>query len=390
MKRLACVAIFYAVVAFAGVRPADAQARVPAVAAAQQEAVPAATAPPTAAASPEAIPVAEPIRVGVYVSPPFVMKEDGRYTGMAMDLWNSLAVQMGVRSEYVELDSPAHLVDAAASGKVDIGITNLTVTRERARQVVFSYPWFDGGMRIMVGDAGHSGFGSLVAGLRESGHLRAYAWIALVILIATIGMTVFDRRFDEEFPRSWRKGISESFYSVMSIATSGKTPSRKNLFGWVGRIWQGLWLVCGVAVLAYVTSSVTSVMTTLALTNRINSVADLPGHTIGVRAGSITEDYATEMGLATREYANIDEAVDGLLAGEVAALIGDAPVLEYYAYTNPDKQVTVTGAIFKPDKNAFAMPLGSPLRRPVNLELIHAHQSGQIEDYRTRYFGKRE
>src|SRR5699024_11761295 len=101
--------------------------------------------------------------------------------------------------------------------------------------------------------------GSLFKGLSESGHLKAYAWLFFIIIVATVLMTLFDRRFDKDFPTRWREGIAESFYSVMSVATSGRPPSRKNLFGWVGRIWQALWLVCGVAVLAYVTSSVTSV-----------------------------------------------------------------------------------------------------------------------------------
>jgi polar amino acid transport system substrate-binding protein len=372
MQRIACFALFAALLVVAGAQPVNAQDDVPAAASADAAALP------------------RTLRVGVYASPPFVMKKGDQYTGMAIDLWTSLAARLGVRSEYVELDSPGHLVDAAANGDVDIGVTNLTVTRNRARRVDFSYPWFDGGIRIMVSDKGGSGFRGLLTGLRESGHLRAYAWIALIIVVATVLMTVFDRRFDKDFPRTWRDGIAESFYSVMSIATSGKTPSRKNLFGWIGRIWQGLWLVCGIAVLAYVTSSVTSVMTTLALTGRINSVADLPGHTIGVRTGSTTEEYAREAGLTARAYRNLDEAVEGLLGGEVDALIDDAPVLEYFAYSNPDKHVTVTGAIFEPDKNAFAFPLRSPLRRPVSVELIALHRSGLIEDLRTKYFGVRE
>jgi polar amino acid transport system substrate-binding protein len=48
-------------------------------------------------------------------------------------------------------------------------------------------------------------------------------------------MTIFDRHFDESFPKRWREGLAESFHHVVSIATSGKT-SRKNLFGWLGRI----------------------------------------------------------------------------------------------------------------------------------------------------------
>ena len=140
------------------------------------------------------------------------------------------------------------------------------------------------------------------------------------------------------------------------VATSGKPVSRKNLFAWVGRIWQGLWLVCGIAVLAYVTSSVTSVMTTLSLTNQINSLADLPGRPVGVEAGSVSEEYARERGLDTRAFSHTHEAVEALLAGDVAAIVGDAPVLEYHAHTNPQQPVAVVGPIVAPDKCGFALP----------------------------------
>lgn len=370
--RIACFVFFAAMLMVAGMRPGSTQDA--AAAAAPRDDV---MAPRT-------------LKVGVYVSPPFVMKKGDRYTGMAIDLWKDLSDRLGVRSEYVELDSPNSLVEAAANGDIDIGVTNLTVTRKRARRVSFSYPWFDGGARIMVRKTTGSSFHSVLAGLRESGHLRAYAWIALIIVVATALLTLFDRRFDKDFPRKWREGVAESFYTVMSVATSGKSPSRKNLFGWVGKIWQGIWLVCGIAVLAYVTSSVTSVMTTMALSNQINSVADLPGHAVGVRTGSIMEEYAKQTGLDAHPYHNIDEAVDGLIGGEVDALIGDAPVLEYYTYTHQDQDVMVTGVIFEPDKNAFAMPLGSKLRRPISLELISMHRSGLTEELRTKYFGERQ
>src|SRR5690606_21881708 len=144
---------------------------------------------------------------------------------------------------------------------------------------------FDAGQRVMVRQDGGGGNGDLLRGLSESGHLRAYAWIALVIVLATILITLFDRKFDRDFPKRWRDGVADSFYTAMSVLTSGKSPSRKNLFGWMGRIWQGLWLVSVIAVLAYVTSSVTSVMTTLSLTNQINSVADLPGRIVGRSEG---------------------------------------------------------------------------------------------------------
>jgi len=239
----------------------------------------------------------------------------------------------------------------------------------------------------MVNDEQGSDLDALVSGLQRSGHLTVYAWIASVILFATIMLTLFDRRFDKSFPRRWRDGIAESFYTVMSVATSGKPPSRKNLFGWIGRIWQGLWLVCGIAILAYVTSSVTSVMTMLAITSQINSVDDLSGQTAGVFSGSVSEDYARSVGIRHRGYAGIDEAVTALLDGRVSTIIGDEPVLEYYANTHTDRPVSVVGAIFEPDKYGFALPQDSDLTRSLTVEVIGAHESGEIESIRIRYFG---
>ncbi|SMH44090.1 amino acid ABC transporter substrate-binding protein, PAAT family [Mesorhizobium australicum] len=339
------------------------------------------------APSPSSSPAAT-LKVGVYEHPPFVMARDGGYTGMAVDLWNKLATTLDFKVEYIPYGTLRDLVEAVSRNEVDAAVTNLTITRDRAERIDFTHPWFDAGLRVMTRDAQGAGFWGLVDGLQQSGHLRAYGWIALVIVAATIMLTLFDRRFDQDFPRRWRDGIAESFYTVMSIATSGKPPARQNLFGWVGRLWQGLWLVCGIAVLAYVTSSVTSVMTTLSLTGQINSVADLPGRPIGVFTGSVSEEYARSNGLNLRSFPNIDEAAEALADQRIDAIIGDAPVLEYYATSHPDQAVSVVGAIFEPDKYGFALPLHHPLTRQLSVEIIGAHERGQIAEIRQRYFGE--
>ncbi|MFC5386805.1 transporter substrate-binding domain-containing protein [Aquamicrobium segne] len=306
---------------------------------------------------------------------------------MAIDLWELVAGQLGIASRYIEYENVGELVSAAASGEIDTAVTNMTATRERAERIDLTHPWFDAGQRLMVRKDGGAGTGSLLRGLSASGHLRAYAWIAFVIVLATVLVTLFDRKFDRDFPKRWRDGVAESFYTVMSVVTSGKSPARKNLFGWMGRIWQGLWLVCGIAVLAYVTSSVTSVMTALSLTNQINSVADLSGRIVGVQPGSVSEDYARQAGLNTRPFHHIDEAADALVNGRVDAVLGDAPVLEYYTHKNSGRGLTVVGPIFMPDKYAFGLPHDSELTRPLSVEIIGLHESGRLAEIRAGYFG---
>lgn len=329
----------------------------------------------------------EVLRAGVYVSHPFVIRETNGYAGMSIDLWEGLAAGLGRKVEYTEYETFRDLVDATADGNIDIAVTNLTITEERARRIDFTHPWFDAGLRVMVNEDQTASFSDVLGGLQASGHLKAYAWIAAIILLATLILTVFDRRFDKNFPTRWREGLSESFFTVMSVATSGKPPSRKNLFGWVGRIWQGLWLVCGVAVLAYVTSSVTSVMTTLSLTTQISSVADLTDRPVGVFTGSVAEQYARRSGLDSRSFPHIEEAISALQDGRITAIIGDAPVLEYFAHTNPGARVRAVGPIFEPDKYGFGLPPHSPLTRPLTIGLIGAHQRGDIAEIRVKYFG---
>ncbi|MET2826464.1 transporter substrate-binding domain-containing protein [Mesorhizobium shangrilense] len=329
----------------------------------------------------------QPVKVGLYISPPFVMRDKDQFTGMAVELWTALADTQKLQSQYQSFPTVNALIDAAANGEIDVAVTNLTITQGRAQRIDFTYPWFDAGLRIMIDKHQGAGFLEVVSGLRESGFLRAYAWIALVVAAATVLLTLFDRRFDTNFPTRWRDGVAESFFSVMSIA-AGRPAGRRNVFGWIGRIWQGLWLVCGIAVLAFVTSSVTSVMTTLSLTNQINSLNDLPGKAVGVFAGSVAEEFARGTGLDFHSYPNIDEAAAALLAGDIAAIIGDAPVLEYYSHNHPEQRVDVIGGIFEPDKYGFGLPLGSPLTRRLTVELIGAHERGLLEQLHTKYFGK--
>jgi len=327
------------------------------------------------------------ILVGLHESPPFVIVEGDEISGMAVDLWEYIAAEIGVEYDYKSFDTVAQLIDAVSAKQVDLAVTNLTITEKRASRFDFTQPWFDAGLRIMVNDTPHVGFSGLIEGLRDAGYLKAYGWLALIIVLSTFGMTLFDRKFDKDFPRRWTEGVSESFYSVMSVVTSGKAPKRKNLFGWVGRIWQGLWLVCGIAVMAYVTSSVTSVMTSLSLTGTINNVSDLQGKTVAVSEGSSAEEFAHDSVITSISTHNIKASVNALDKGWVEAIIGDAPVLEYYLYKNPQLDLKIVGPIFQPEKYGFGLPHGSPLRREMTIEVVGAQEDGLIEKLRTEYFG---
>lgn len=331
--------------------------------------------------------VKTPIKVGVYVSPPFVMKKNGRFTGMSIELWESLSKRLALSFEYQQVPTFKELVQGTEEGRFDVAVTNFTITQERARNIDFTQPWYDAGLRIMTAKDRSSSFKEIISGLGNAGHLTTFCWLAFLILLGTVILTVFDRKYDKDFSNRWREGLAESFYHVMSIAISGKA-DRKNLFGWVGRILSAIWLICGVAVVAYVTSSVTSVMTTQSLTNQINSVNDLPGKNVGILTGSASERYAYETGLQIKSYNNIDQAAKALGAKEIDAIIGDAPVLEYHQHTHSNESFAVVGPLFKPDKYGFGVSKKSGIENLLTIELLGAHEQGFINVLRKKYFGE--
>jgi polar amino acid transport system substrate-binding protein len=338
------------------------------------------------APEPAAAPIAHVVKVGINFNPPFVMKQGSGYSGMAIELWQKIAARLGLISEYREFHSPDELIAAVSSGKVDAGIANLGITTQRAEKVDFTQPWFDAGLRVMVHTNGSLGFTDVVRDMRDAGHLANFAWILLGILAATVLITIVDRRYDKEFHPRWREGLAENFRHVISLAVKGET-KRKNTFGWAGSVVQGLWLLFSVGVIAYVASAITSVMTASHIANRISSVSDLQGKVVGVRRGSMAADVMPQYRVKLRNFDHVRDAAEALTNREIAAVVDDNPVLEYFAHMHPDLPLDVVGSTFHPDSYGFAFAPGSALTKPVSLQIIELQEDGGLEKLRSRYFG---
>ncbi|MEJ0015490.1 MAG: transporter substrate-binding domain-containing protein [Acetobacteraceae bacterium] len=326
------------------------------------------------------------VKAVIYVAPPFVQKAADGYTGFTWDLWRQIADDLNLTYELQTANTVADALRLVREGKVDIAVADLSITADRFQVMDFSQPYFDAGLRIMIDEDRHASLRNLIGDLRQGGHLRVYAWIGVFILIGTIVLTLVDRRWHPEFPHEWGSGLAESFYHVMSVATSGST-SHRNLFGAFGTALGALWLACGVAVVAYITSSITSVMTASTIAHQINGPADLGGKRVGALIGSVGESYCRAAMLDVQSFDTMEQAVEALLKGQVTAIVRDAPVLEWFDTAHPELPVTVVGPVFKAEKYGFALPSGSPLTRPVSEAILRLKDSGALEALRMRYFG---
>ena len=84
------------------------------------------------------------------VTEPFAFVDDSRtVVGFDIELARRVAQKLGKRLEVVNMDFGA-LIPALLSGKVDMIAACITITEERARKVLFSEPYYTGGIAALV------------------------------------------------------------------------------------------------------------------------------------------------------------------------------------------------------------------------------------------------
>jgi len=330
------------------------------------------------------------VKVGVIEAAPFVIVlDDDHYSGLAWELWESIAQGLALHSEYVFYPSFVELLYAARNGDVDFIVTNLTVNYERSKYLQFSFPWFDDGLRILVNSEVRRD--SVWSVLWQRGQLGVYFWIILIFFVLALVQVLLRRRLDEEFPQSWREGISLSLHEVVRSAKAGVP--QKNVLGWIGHVFMALWMIFGFGLLAYVTSTLTCAMTTSASYSHvaINSLNDLPGKRVGVLSHTVAETYMRARGTRLHVYDTTDAAVAALIGDELDALVMDAAELEYMVHNNPKMRIMVVGNSFHPQRYAFAAAKNNAdadhLMGAISEELLRLIDNGAVKELENKYIG---
>jgi polar amino acid transport system substrate-binding protein len=86
------------------------------------------------------------------VTEPFAFIDGaGKVVGLDIELARAIAQQLDMTLEVVNMDFGA-LIPALISGKVDMIAACITITEERAKMVLFSAPYYSGGIAALVRD----------------------------------------------------------------------------------------------------------------------------------------------------------------------------------------------------------------------------------------------
>ena len=95
---------------------------------------------------------AETLRIGsetVYPPFEFLDSNSGKYVGFDMDLIDEVAKRAGFEPQILSMGLDG-LIPALMSGSIDVAVSALTITPERAAKVDFTEPYYESGLSIMV------------------------------------------------------------------------------------------------------------------------------------------------------------------------------------------------------------------------------------------------
>lgn len=352
------------------------------------------TADPTAVAvSPHGddAPAGGTLSVAARALPPFVIYENGTYSGFEVELIELLAADLGMEAEIYAVDTVAKQIDDIHRGIAHVGLGGTAVTGHREQDIDFSVPVLDSGLSILTtaDSSRHVGdrIATFFAAIASSDLPWLLAVFALAVLVAAHLIWLLERRHNPDFAVPYREGIWDSFYwSVVTMSTVGY--GDKVARGTRGRVFALLWIALGTLVFASFTAAIASSLAVNELRSEISGPADLAGRRVATVQHSAGESYLPTIGVGPVVVDDVETAYELLADGEVEAVVFDAPVLHYWVSHRGGGDFVTAGSDFQRVRYGLMIDENNAeLREHLNLALLDLMESGIYARLHDGWFG---
>ncbi|MFM1815180.1 MAG: hypothetical protein RLZ98_1875 [Pseudomonadota bacterium] len=328
------------------------------------------------------------LKVVTKVAPPFAMRtEKGQWGGLAIDLMEEIADELGRNIEWVPAETTADLLAAVEKGQAEAGIAAVTITSERESRIDFSHSYYDTGLGIAVTAAREASFWAGIEALASPAFLGTVAMLAVLLFAAgAIVWWLEHRQNAEQFHKDPLKGIGSGFWwAAVTMTTVGygdKAPVTP-----AGRFIAVIWMFAALILTAVFTAQLTSALTLNRLSGPVKSLADLQRTRVGVVNGAASNAYFEQRFIRTTPYIDVEAGLEALADGQIDAFVHDEPILRYTILRDHRGKLDMLGQVFEPQDYGIVLAQGSKLREDVNKALLKVRASRTWSEIRSRYMG---
>ena len=332
-----------------------------------------------------------PLKVGLAECPPFVMSDNGTYSGLAVYLWEQVGQEMGLSWDYTEypLGTMLEVIRSGDESQLpDVGISCTSVTAEREQVIDFSHSFNETYTAIAVKQTTLRS--AIVAFLTSPNVLKAFFIVlGVAILIGAIFFLLEHKTNKKLFSSHTAVGrFIETTIIGLLFATSG--PIRFYRFKTLSaRVLSTVLALSSTFLIAGVTAVLASSFTLNAMTTKVRGLDDLRRIRVGALNASTSSAFLTAQGIAHQTRPDLDTLVIDLDAGRLDAIVSDAAFLQYRI--NRGKQqglftsLTVLPQELQAQNYAFALAPYSPYREDINRALLTVRQQQAWRDKLATY-----
>ncbi len=324
--------------------------------------------------------------VGTKEAPPFAMQVDGVWQGISIDLWRSIAAELGLFFVFEEADLEG-LIDGVATGRFDAGVAALTITAAREEVLDFTHPFYVAGLGIAVRAEGGAGWWAVARALVSPQLLKVLALLFGLLLVIGLLMWFFERRRNPQFEEAPGQGIASGFWwSAVTMTTVGYGDKAPVTLG--GRVVALVWMFVAIIIISSFTAAITSALTVSQLDTAVQGPDDLPSVRVGALPASTSAAYLDGERLSFRAFGTAEAGLQALANNEIDAFVYDKPILRYLVNKDFEGDLEVLDALFETQYYGIALPPGSPLDEPVNRVLLERIRHADWQDVLYRYLGR--
>ena len=171
---------------------------------------------------------------------------------------------------------------------------------------------------------------------------------------------------------------------MTTVGYGDKTPKTT-----AGRVIAVVWMLASVALVSILSTSIVSRMTAERVVGGLRlTEADLVGKRLAAVAHSSGAEYLDERHLRYASFDDLAAAVTALGRGEADAVVNSIGALQYLVSSTRFKNtIRPPQAVLEPAYMAIALPLGSPLKKPLDEALVEITASQEWRQVEDGYFG---
>eukprot|EP00033_Pygsuia_biforma_P000561 GCRY01000660.1.p1 GENE.GCRY01000660.1~~GCRY01000660.1.p1 ORF type:complete len:452 (-),score=109.80 GCRY01000660.1:357-1712(-) len=326
------------------------------------------------------------LTVSTKLTPPFVLKEDGVFTGYSIELFEVVLklLDSTVNYTFIECDGMEALLNSMKYKEANVSVSGLTATSKRAEFMDFSEELYNTGKQILTNNLAKKTRPTWLIFAPFSGGL----WLFSAGMIVFVGLVlwILEHPYEEEMQgQSFVQGFRYSVWvTFQNFFGAGDFPFHST----AGKVFAVAWIIIATTFVSLYTANLASILTITKMSGGINGAEDLPGKRLGVVAKSLAYDWAKTSGAVVVTYSNIAATIKAVINGDVDAVVGDSPTLIYYQSKYPDKDIEVVGSIFdeRTIAMAYSLDLDLGLQRELNQAILLAREQGYMDILYDKYF----